>query len=165
MGHEDLKHYVAKPDEVKANKMSCMLGFSDQVPVWVKKGSTKAVFAAHETRTHGKPIKQIRRDLQDELNKQAHDKKLVDEAEHHDALEGENPNESHHIEGLPEGYLRQGRTRSFVRWSQWIWDERLTTIAAQPKTKYCRVQRRFIYAILASQSSDLELIRDAIPSY
>ena len=94
MGHEDLKHYVAKPDEVKANKMSCMLGFSDQVPVWVKKGSTKAVFAAHETRTHGKPIKQIRRDLQDELNKQAHDKKLVDEAEHHDALEGENPNES-----------------------------------------------------------------------
>ena len=71
MGHEDLKRYEAKPDEVKANKMSCMLGFSDQVPVWVKKGSTKAVFAAHETRTHGKPIKKIRRDLQDELNKQA----------------------------------------------------------------------------------------------
>ena len=72
MGHEDLKHYVAKPDEVKANKMSCMLGFSDQVPVWVKKGSTKAVIAGHET-THGKTIKTIRRDLQDELNQQDHE--------------------------------------------------------------------------------------------
>ena len=41
MGHEDLKDFVAKPE--------CMLGFSDQVPVWVKKGSTKAVFAGHLT--------------------------------------------------------------------------------------------------------------------
>ena len=65
MGHEDLKEFVAKPE--------CMLGFSDQVPVWVKKGSTKAVFAGHETRTHGKTIKKIRRDLQDELNQQAHE--------------------------------------------------------------------------------------------
>ena len=65
MGHEDLKKFVAKPE--------CMLGFSDQVPVWVKKGSTKAVFAGHETRTHGKTIKTIRRDLQDELNQQAHE--------------------------------------------------------------------------------------------
>ena len=65
MGHEDLKEFVAKPE--------CMVGFSDQVPVWVKKGSTKAVFAGHETRTHGKTIKKIRRDLQDELNQQAHE--------------------------------------------------------------------------------------------
>ena len=65
MWHEDLKEFVAKPD--------CMLGFSDQVPIWVKKASTKAVFAGHETRTHRKIIKKIRRDLQDELNQQAHE--------------------------------------------------------------------------------------------
>ena len=93
MGHEDLKHYVAKPDEVKANRMKCMLGFSDQVPVWVKKGSTKAVFASYETRTHEKPIKKIRRDLADELNQQAHEKNLVDEAEDPAALKDKEPNE------------------------------------------------------------------------
>ena len=52
MGHEDLKEFVAKPEY--------MFGFLDQVPVWMKKGSTKAVFAGHETRTHRKTIKKIR---------------------------------------------------------------------------------------------------------
>ena len=62
MGHEDLKEFVAKPE--------CIFGFSDQIPIWVKKESIKVVFADHETRIH---IKKIRRDLQDELNQQAHE--------------------------------------------------------------------------------------------
>ena len=46
---------MAKPDEVKANKMKCMLGFSDQVPVWVKKGSTQAKRPGHM----GNPSKRL----------------------------------------------------------------------------------------------------------
>ena len=56
------------------HRVNCMLGSSDQVPVWVKKGSTKAVFASYGTRTHGKPIKKIRWDLADELSQQANEK-------------------------------------------------------------------------------------------
>ena len=60
MGHEDLN---------VCWMYACILR---QIPIWVKKGSIKAVFAGHETKTHGKTIKKIGRDLQDELNQQAH---------------------------------------------------------------------------------------------
>jgi hypothetical protein len=44
----ELAKYVASPLEFIANRRHCSFGYSDQVPVWVKVGSKKQVFAGAE---------------------------------------------------------------------------------------------------------------------
>ena len=51
MGHEDLKEFVAKPE--------CMLGFSDQVPVWVKRDQPRLYLQAMRPGHMGRPSKRL----------------------------------------------------------------------------------------------------------
>ena len=88
---DELGKYVAKPHEAIKHKKCAVLGFSDQVPVWVKKGSTKAVFAAHETTSAAKPKDEVRKDVAKGLKDQAIAKGLVNQG--NETLEDQKPDE------------------------------------------------------------------------
>ena len=48
---EELSNQVARPAEFRAHIGQCILGFSDQVPLWVKETQARSVYASWETRT------------------------------------------------------------------------------------------------------------------
>eukprot|EP00438_Fugacium_kawagutii_P001387 Skav209305 [mRNA] locus=scaffold994:205116:208401:- [translate_table: standard] len=68
---EDMSQLFARPDEAKANMRKAVLGFSDQIPLWVKMGSEKEIFAKHEVRTSGRTQKAHRHQIAQDLREQA----------------------------------------------------------------------------------------------
>eukprot|EP00438_Fugacium_kawagutii_P003448 Skav229316 [mRNA] locus=scaffold2616:95961:99953:+ [translate_table: standard] len=68
---EDMRQLFARPDEAKANMSKAVLGFSDQIPLWVKMGSEKEIFAAHEVRTSGRTQKAHRMRIAENMREQA----------------------------------------------------------------------------------------------
>ena len=51
---EDLKGQVALPEQFILHLKNCALVFTDQIPVWVKIGRRKIVFAEHESASSSK---------------------------------------------------------------------------------------------------------------
>ena len=47
---DELKSQVCKPHEFIGLRDQLVLGFSDQVPLWIKQGSVKLMFAEHEVK-------------------------------------------------------------------------------------------------------------------
>eukprot|EP00438_Fugacium_kawagutii_P020145 Skav209767 [mRNA] locus=scaffold9:337523:341960:- [translate_table: standard] len=68
---EDMSQLFARPEEAKANMSKAVLGFSDQIPLWVKMGSEKEIFAAHEVRKSGRTQKAHRHQIAQDLREQA----------------------------------------------------------------------------------------------
>jgi hypothetical protein len=61
----DLEDVVAKPKEFIANREHLVLGFSDQIPLWVKKGSEREIFAKFEA--YPESQKDLRKRLREHL--------------------------------------------------------------------------------------------------
>ena len=81
MQDEDYKEMFSRPDQAKLQKMSCALCFSDQVPLWVKKPSSKEVFANWEIKTSANAVKIHRRNISQKLDEKAKQKALADQEE------------------------------------------------------------------------------------
>ena len=61
----------AQPDKAKKHAHQCVLGFSDQIPLWVKKPSSKEVFAGFELRSSAKKVSVHRQEIREQLVKDA----------------------------------------------------------------------------------------------
>ena len=72
------KELFSKPDQAKEQMRKCVLHFSDQIPLWVKKPSNKEVFAAHEVKKSAKDATSHREKIREELDKRAHQKGTVE---------------------------------------------------------------------------------------
>ena len=59
----------AQPEKAKKHVHQCALGFSDQIPLWVKKPSSKEVFAGFELRTSAKSVSVHRQEIREQLAK------------------------------------------------------------------------------------------------
>ena len=70
------KDMFAQPDQAKAKAHQCVLGFSDQIPLWVKKPSEREVFAEFET-TSRKAAKTSKVEVSGTLSALAKRKKLA----------------------------------------------------------------------------------------
>ena len=81
MREDDYKAFFARPDQAKQQMRTCALCFSDQVPLWVKKPSSKEVFANWEIRTSPKAVQIHRRNISQNLDDKAKQKALADHAE------------------------------------------------------------------------------------
>ena len=75
---EDYKELFSRPDQAKQQMRKCVLHFSDQIPLWVKKPSNKEVFAAHEAKKSAKDVTSHREKIREELDKKAHEKGIVE---------------------------------------------------------------------------------------
>ena len=86
----ELQDMFAKPEEAVQHMNSCVLAFSDQVPLWAKRQTMRQVFAKHETRQGAKPTHEVRKQLADELSKEAMQKGLqpaiADDNEHEEGI-------------------------------------------------------------------------------
>ena len=71
MREDDYKELFARPDQAKQQMRTCALCFSDQVPLWVKKPSSKEVFANWEIRTSPKSVQVHRKKHQPELRSES----------------------------------------------------------------------------------------------
>ena len=56
---EDLKGQVALPEQFILHRKNCALVFTDQIPVWVKIGRRKIVFAEHESASSSKEARKL----------------------------------------------------------------------------------------------------------
>ena len=74
---EDYKELFSRPDQAKQQMRKCVLHFSDQIPLWVKKPSNREVFAAHEAKKSAKDVTSHREKIREELDKKAHEKGIV----------------------------------------------------------------------------------------
>ena len=72
------KELFSKPDQAKEQMRKCVLHFSDQIPLWVKKPSNREVFAAHEAKKSAKDVTSHREKIREELDKKAHEKGIVE---------------------------------------------------------------------------------------
>ena len=68
---KDMKELFARPEEAKANMRQAVLGFSDQIPLWVKMGSDKEIFAAHELKKAAPSVRAHRQKIAEDLRQQA----------------------------------------------------------------------------------------------
>ena len=75
---EDYKELFSRPDQAKQQMRKCVLHFSDQIPLWVKKPSNREVFAAHEAKKSAKHVTSHREKIREELDKKAHEKGIVE---------------------------------------------------------------------------------------
>ena len=48
---QELSAFVAKPDQFAQHRDKCVLGFSDQIPLWVSEASKRVLYAEHEVAT------------------------------------------------------------------------------------------------------------------
>ena len=62
---------IAQPDKAKKHAHQSVLGFSDQIPLWVKKPSSKEVFAGFELRSSAKKVSVHRQEIREQLVKDA----------------------------------------------------------------------------------------------
>ena len=71
---KDLEDSVAKTEEFVKNREHLVLGFSDQIPLWVKKGSEREIFAKFEAYPES----------QEDLRKRLREHLLAKAEEHHE---------------------------------------------------------------------------------
>lgn len=71
MSNEDCQELFAQPEQAKKQKASAMMGFSDQIPLWVKKPSDREVFAGWELKTSAGSVKAHRQKAADEFKKKS----------------------------------------------------------------------------------------------
>ena len=64
----------AQPENAKKHVHQCVLGFSDQIPLWVKKPTSREVFAGFELRTSAKSVSVHRQEIRQQLAQGATDK-------------------------------------------------------------------------------------------
>ena len=81
MREDDYKELFARPDQAKQQMRTCALCFSDQVPLWVKKPSSREVFAHWELRTSSSSVQIHRLNIKENLDQKSQHKALADHAE------------------------------------------------------------------------------------
>ena len=64
----------AQPENAKKHVHQCVLGFSDQIPLWVKKPTSREVFAGFELRASAKSVSVHRQEIRQQLAQGATDK-------------------------------------------------------------------------------------------
>ena len=97
--NEDIyKDMFAQPQQASQMAHQCVLGFSDQIPLWVKKPSEKEVFACFETTTR-KAAKKSKAEVSGTLGALAHKKKIANTVPAKSLDDAEDKTDEQRVEG------------------------------------------------------------------